>query len=93
MPTINPFVIYLVVINCVTFAVFGLDKQRAIRHEWRIRESTLLGLSLAGGSFGGMLAMQVFRHKTQKPLFKYGLPAITAAQVMLLGWITGTGRA
>lgn len=42
--------IYFGVINLFTFCVFGVDKQRAMRHKWRISEATLFGLSIIGGS-------------------------------------------
>ena len=62
--------IYLIIINLVTFAVFGIDKFNAIHHRSRIRVSTLFRLSLIGGSIGGLAAMYLFRHKTQKQPFK-----------------------
>lgn len=77
---------YLIAINTVTFVAFCVDKRRAIRHEWRISEVTLLGLSLAGGALGGIAAMKVAHHKTRKPRFALGLPAMLAVQLALLGW-------
>ncbi|MBQ8062541.1 MAG: DUF1294 domain-containing protein, partial [Clostridia bacterium] len=40
---------YLIVINLAAFAVYGLDKKRAIAEEWRSPEATLLALAAAGG--------------------------------------------
>ena len=40
---------YLLIINLVTFAVYGIDKRRARQGRWRIQESTLLLLAVAGG--------------------------------------------
>jgi uncharacterized membrane protein YsdA (DUF1294 family) len=60
---------YYLVINIVTFAMYGYDKNSAQHGRWRTRESALLGLSLAGGAFGGLLGMNLFHHKTQKPIF------------------------
>ena len=68
--------IYLVVINVVAFAIYGLDKKRAIHDEWRIPEATLLALAAVGGSVGALFGMQTFHHKTRKPKFKYGVPAM-----------------
>ena len=65
---------YLLLINIVTFLVFVIDKRRAVKRKWRIPEKTLLGLSLIGGSAGGLIAMYYFRHKIRKPAFAYGLP-------------------
>ena len=60
---------YLVVINVVAFAIYGLDKKRAIHDEWRIPEATLLALAAVGGSVGALFGMQTFHHKTRKPRF------------------------
>lgn len=77
-------VIYLVIINAVTFLVYGSDKHKAIKNKWRIPEKSLLLLALVGGSAGAVLGMQVFRHKTKKPLFKYGVPIILMLHIGLL---------
>ena len=37
--------IYLVVINVFTFFMFGVDKWKAKKSMWRVRESALLGLA------------------------------------------------
>jgi len=43
----------------------------------------LLGLAAAGGSIGAYLGMMVFRHKTLKPLFRFGVPVIVLLHVMI----------
>ena len=73
--------IYLAIITVVTFFVYGIDKWKSQHKRWRIPESVLLGLAVIGGSVGAWLGMQVWRHKTQHKKFKYGVPAILAAQV------------
>ena len=72
---------YLLAVNVLTFVVFGLDKLKAFRGRWRVPEATLLGLAALGGSVGAWLAMQLFRHKTQKKKFRYGVPALFVLQV------------
>ena len=52
--------VYLAVLNLVTFALYGADKRRAKKGQWRIPEKTLLILPLLGGSVGGILGMAVF---------------------------------
>ena len=74
-------------ISLLTFTVFGIDKKRAVRGEWRIRESTLLILSLIGGAAGGLIGMTVFRHKIRKPLFVAALPVLFTVQLALLLYI------
>lgn len=65
-----------VLMNLVTVAAFATDKRRAIRREWRIAESTLLGLALVGGSAGAIWARRRFRHKTRKQPFSAMLDGI-----------------
>jgi uncharacterized membrane protein YsdA (DUF1294 family) len=62
--------VWLVAMNAVAFVVFGLDKWLAKRGAGRVPEATLLWLCALGGWPGGLLAMQVFRHKTAKLSFK-----------------------
>ena len=83
--------IYIVGINVITFVLFAVDKKRAVHRKWRIRERTLLGCSFLGGAPGGLLAMHVFHHKTQKPKFSIGVPVFLAVQAVLLGYLIKTG--
>ena len=76
--------IYLAVINVVTFLLYGIDKFKAQHARWRIPESVLIGLAVFGGSIGAWLGMMVWRHKTQHKKFKYGIPSILVAQIALL---------
>lgn len=70
------FLVYLISINIVTFLVYGIDKNKAKNKQWRIPESTLIFLSLIGGSLGGLMAMVIFKHKLSKKLFYLGIPII-----------------
>ena len=76
--------IYLVSINVVTFFMYGIDKWKAKKSRWRIREAALLGLAVLGGSIGAWLGMKVWHHKTMHKKFKYGLPLILLAQIALI---------
>lgn len=62
---IRYFLIYLAALSLLTFILYGADKGRARRGAWRIPEKALLGSSLIGGAVGGLIAMQLFRHKTR----------------------------
>ena len=73
----NALLYYLIVINILTFAVYGIDKWKARQGSWRISEATLLMLAVIGGTIGALLGMQVWRHKTMHLKFKYGLPLIS----------------
>ena len=76
--------LYLGVINLVTFILFGIDKYAAIKSKWRIPVANLLGFSFAGGAIGGIIAMYLFHHKTQKNYFAVGLPMMIVTQIVVL---------
>ena len=80
--------IYCVIINVVTFLLYGIDKLEAKQGSWRISEATLLVLAVMGGSIGALLGMKVWHHKTQHKKFKYGLPLILLAQIALIALIS-----
>ncbi|PIJ44215.1 DUF1294 domain-containing protein [Tatumella sp. OPLPL6] len=65
-----PVWLSLVLVNVMTFAMFALDKGLAIKGERRIPERWLLIYSLFFGWLGGLIAQQLFRHKTRKQPFK-----------------------
>ena len=61
---------YLISINLIGFILMFIDKRKAILKKWRIKENTLLLISLIGGCFGILLGMNIFKHKTKKAKFK-----------------------
>ena len=89
---------YLLAVNLLTFLAYGLDKWKAVRNgkkgskkarhnsrlSHRIPEASLLLLAAFGGSPAALLAMYLFRHKTLHKKFRYGVPVILAAQIILL---------
>ncbi len=79
--------VWLAVINLVTFAVYGIDKAKAKRGAWRVPEKTLFLLPLLGGSLGALLGMRVFHHKTKHWYFVWGIPLILLAQLALAVWL------
>lgn len=83
--------IYLGMINFVTFAAFAVDKVNAAEHRSRIRIVTLLGLAFIGGSVGALLAMYLLRHKTKKDYFTVGVPLIMIMQVVVLFYAMNAG--
>ena len=50
MNLLHIVLIYLFVINVVTFFMYGIDKWKAKRTKWRIPEATLLGMAVIGGT-------------------------------------------
>ena len=88
MITVSDYTLYwLIFINAVAFAAYGIDKYKSMHHKWRTRERTLLLLAVIGGSAGAWIAMYFFRHKTQQAKFKYGVPVILLLQLIALGWL------
>ena len=77
----NMLVVYLVLVNIAAFGMYGMDKQKAIRKQWRIPEAQLLAVAVIGGSAGALLGMQFFHHKTRKWKFRLGVPLILAVQL------------
>jgi len=69
-------------LNVFSFALYGIDKRKAIKKEWRIPEASLL-LAAVFGIFGAIAGMLFFHHKTKKPKFTVGVPAILIAEIIL----------
>ena len=74
---------YLLIINAAGFLLMLVDKWKAKKNRWRIRESTLLLVAALGGSVGSLAGMYLFRHKTLHLKFTVGIPVILAGQCVL----------
>ena len=61
--------IYLVIINVISFIIYGIDKYKAKKNTYRISEKSLFMLSIMGGMIGSLLGMRFFHHKTRKISF------------------------
>lgn len=83
--------IYLAVVNILTFIVFGVDKMNAKFNRQRVRIVTLLGLAFIGGSVGALIGMYGFHHKTKKAYFTVGVPLILLMQVVVLFYVMNMG--
>ncbi|UGS21093.1 DUF1294 domain-containing protein [Flavobacterium cyclinae] len=75
---------FCIVINIITFLVFGYDKWQAKNNKKRISEFHLLLLAGIGGTIGGLLGMNFFKHKTNKFSFILSFYTIVILQVVLL---------
>lgn len=86
--TIRYVILYFLVLSMLGFLLMGVDKWKARRGAWRIKESTLLLVAALGGSPGALLGMHLFRHKTKHWYFRYGLPALLMLQAALFAaWL------
>ena len=81
----------LVAVNLVSFTLYGLDKLKAKKGLWRIKESTLLLIAALGGSVGALLGMEVFRHKTKHWQFKVLVPVFFILHIALAVWLVKSG--
>ena len=82
---------YLLIINAAGFLLMLVDKWKAKKNRWRIRESTLLIVAALGGSVGSLLGMYIFRHKTLHLKFTVGIPLILAAQCFIVVLVMALG--
>ena len=83
--------IIIVIINIVTFIIYGIDKYKAKKGKWRIPENSLIGLAIIGGSIGAYLGMRVWHHKTMHLKFKYGIPLIIIIQLIAVYMLVKIG--
>ena len=79
-------VYYLILINIVTFTLYGLDKLFAVKHKRRISEAFLILMAGIGGAFGALTGMLVFHHKTRKKKFYVTIPVLVGVFLLLNGF-------
>ena len=80
--------VYYLVISIISFVMFGVDKKKAIKGEYRIPEATLLLTAALGGCVGSIIAMKFFHHKTRKPKFFILVPVFVILHVILAVFLT-----
>lgn len=80
-------ILYLILINIISFASMGIDKYKAKHNKWRIPEKTLFLLSGIGGSLGAYLGMYAFHHKTKHTYFVIGFPTILLIHIIIFIFI------
>ena len=84
-------VLLLIIVNLISFSLYGLDKLKAKKGLWRIRESTLLLVAGLGGSLGALLGMEIFRHKTKHWKFKILVPVFLILHIALGVYLVKSG--
>ena len=75
---------YLILITLLTFLAFGWDKRLAKNGKRRIAESVLLMLTFLGGTFGALIGITFFRHKSAKKAFIIKLVLVVAVQLAII---------
>ena len=79
----------MLIMNIWALYLFGQDKASAKRKQRRIREGKLLKVCFFGGAIGGIIGMNLFRHKTLKKKFSVGVPIMFVLQLILDSFILG----
>ena len=82
-------IIFLAITNLTCFFLMRHDKKCAEKGKWRVPEKTLFLSAALFGALGGVIAMRVFRHKTQHPKFKILFPLMLVLQASVIGYLIG----
>jgi uncharacterized membrane protein YsdA (DUF1294 family) len=77
--------VYLIM-NLIGLIIMRIDKNRAIKHQYRISENTLWLVAIFGGAVGTTAGMKLYRHKTKHLSFKIGFPLLAIVEVVLFGY-------
>jgi uncharacterized membrane protein YsdA (DUF1294 family) len=75
---------FLIIVNIIALAIFGVDKIKSKKWGWRIPEPTLLLIAFFG-PFGAYAGMLLFRHKTRKVKFLL-VPTFMLMQLLLIAY-------
>ena len=79
--------IYLLIINILTFIIFAVDKYKAVKNRRRVRITVLLFFAFIGGTIGALCGIYFLRHKTKKNYFTLGVPMILLMHLIIILWI------
>lgn len=80
-------ILYLIIINAISFLLMLVDKYKAKKNLWRIPEATLMGFAAAGGSMGALAGMYLVRHKTRHLKFTVGIPILLFFHILIIIWL------
>ncbi|MDI3310132.1 MAG: DUF1294 domain-containing protein [Thermoanaerobacterium sp.] len=84
MNIMRAFWLIILVWNIITFVIMGIDKRKATRGKWRIKERTLFLLSFLLGGMGVFCGMYIFHHKTKHISFKVLVPLAVFTNILSL---------
>ena len=74
----------LAVLNLISFGLMAYDKRCARSGKRRVPEKTLFIAAACFGGLGGVLGMQLCRHKTKHWYFNVFFPLLLVVQIALL---------
>jgi uncharacterized membrane protein YsdA (DUF1294 family) len=77
--------VFLAVMNACSFCLMAYDKHCAKRGEWRVSEKSLFLTVACFGALGGVLGMQLLRHKTKHWYFRLFFPLMLVVQTVIVG--------
>jgi len=79
------YVALLLIMSVITFGVFGKDKKIAVKQnaQMRIKEKTLLALTVLNGSIGAFIGRKVHHHKTDKAYFSITIYLSMLCQILV----------
>ena len=75
---------YLLMVNILAFALYGLDKRKAKKKKFRISERTLLWMARLGGGIGSWIGIMLVHHKTKHTKFKIVVPLWTVLWLIVI---------
>lgn len=81
---------YIAAVNLLTLFLMRVDKQKAIKNQFRIPERTFFLLSLLGGAIGTYIGMKAFRHKTKHGRFTIGIPILIIVNLAAFIYVFGS---
>lgn len=87
MNTPQSFAYLLIALNLVSLLMFGFDKMFAKSGKRRISEKALLISAGLAATPGALIGMVLFNHKTSKPKFRYGVPALLLIHAAAAYWL------
>jgi uncharacterized membrane protein YsdA (DUF1294 family) len=76
----------LLLLNCISFVMYGYDKWQATRQNWRTPEKTLLSASFFG-PIGALLGVILFRHKISKTSYLVKLTPLVVVGILFWGFL------
>ncbi len=84
------WLILIVPLSVVAFALYGWDKRQAKLDRWRVPEKTLHGVAVIGGWPGAFAGQQFFRHKTRKTSFQVTFWVTVVGHLAMLWCLYGS---